>query len=84
MRRVLVVLLGLGLAATGAADRPRPPGAAAAPLPLISDHEFEPWEYSSGLVVCQHFDPEHHTRGMCDRPEDEHAPAGADEGATPA
>jgi hypothetical protein len=41
----------------------------------LIEHEFEPWRYESGLVVCQHYDPEHPTRGMCDRPEDEHAPA---------
>lgn len=39
---------------------------------LISDHEFEPWKYESGLVVCQHWDPEHPTRSICDRPEEEH------------
>ena len=73
MRRVLVVLLGLGMAVpSGAADPPRPPGRAAAPPPLITDHEFEPWEYTSGLVVCQYWDPQR--LRMCDRPESEHAP----------
>jgi hypothetical protein len=62
------------MTSNGAVRRPRPPGAAAAPPP-ISDHEFEPWRYESGLVVCMYFDPQHPTRGICDRPEDEHAPA---------
>jgi hypothetical protein len=71
MRRVLVVLLGVGMATpSGAADRPRPPGPAA--VPLITDHEFEPWEYSSGLVVCQYWDQRR--LRMCDRPESEHGP----------
>jgi hypothetical protein len=39
---------------------------------LITDHDFDPWEYTSGLVVCKHWDPQHPLR-MCDRPEDEHA-----------
>jgi len=65
MRRVLVVLLGVGMAATlPASEEPRP---------LITGHEFEPWRYDSGLVICMYFDPEHPTRGMCDRPAAEHA-----------
>jgi hypothetical protein len=40
---------------------------------LISEHEFEPWEWSNGEVVCQYFDPERPTRGTCDRPRKEHA-----------
>jgi hypothetical protein len=69
MRRVLVVLLGLALAElSGAADPPRPPGRAAAP---ITGHEFEPWEYSNGTVVCIYWDPIR--RRTCDRPRAEHA-----------
>jgi len=82
MRRVLVVLLGLGMAEfSGAADPARPPGRAAAP-PLI-EHPFEPWRYESGKVVCMYYDPEHPTRGMCDRPESEHAPNQLVEGNSP-
>ena len=66
MRRVLVVLLGLGMAAAS-------PPASDEPRPQITDHEFEPWRYASGMVVCMHFDPQHPTRGMCDRPAAEHA-----------
>jgi hypothetical protein len=85
MRRVLVVLLGLGLAElSGAAGRDWPPVPAAAPS-LIDDHEFEPWRYASGLVVCMYFDSEHPTRGMCDRPAEEHArvPEGSEVGGDP-
>jgi len=39
---------------------------------LISDHVFDPWRYDSGKVVCMHFDPQHPTRGMCERAEAEH------------
>ena len=73
MRRVLVVLLGLGMAATLPADEE--------PRPLITDHEFDPWEYDSGKVVCMNFDAQHPTRGMCERAEAEHAPARVEEGA---
>lgn len=77
MRRALVVLLGLGLAATLPASEES--------LPQITDHEFEPWRYESSLVVCMYFDPEHPTRGMCDRPESEHArvPEPVEDGSGP-
>jgi hypothetical protein len=84
MRRVLVVLLGLGLAElSGAADRDRPPVPAAAPS-LITGHEFEPWRYESGKVICQYWDPAHPTRGICDRPKSEHARVPIDEEAAQA
>jgi hypothetical protein len=71
---VLVVLLGPGLAEhSGASDRGRPPAPAAAPS--LIEHEFEPWEWSDGTVVCKYWDPEHPTRSICDRPESEHASA---------
>jgi len=72
MRRVLVALLGLGMAAAS------PP---AARPPRITDHEFDPWRYDSGKVVCMHFDPQHPTRGMCERAEAEHVLARVEEGA---
>lgn len=56
MRRALVVLLALGMASDrGAADRPRPPGAAAAPSPdpLITDHEFDGYLWGD-RVFCVH------------------------------
>jgi hypothetical protein len=72
MRRVLVALFAAGMAElSGAADRPRPPGAAAAPS--LIEHEFEPWTYSNGTVVCIYWDPIR--RRTCDRPESEHASA---------
>lgn len=77
MRRALVILLGLGMAATlPASEEPRP---------QITGHEFEPWRYESGTVVCMHYDPQHPTRGMCDRPESEHAqvPEGSEVASDP-
>jgi hypothetical protein len=76
MRRALVVLLATGMAGpSGAADPPRPPGRAAAPS--LIEHEFEPWEYSNGQVICIHWDPLR--LRLCERPEVEHASAQVDE-----
>jgi hypothetical protein len=40
--------------------------------PLITDHAFDPWTYPrGGKTICIHWE----SGRICDRPEDEHAPA---------
>jgi hypothetical protein len=40
--------------------------------PLVTDHAFDGWTYSStGKTICIHLQGD----GICDRAEDEHAPA---------
>jgi hypothetical protein len=44
----------------------------------IADHPFEPWPYpSTGKVICIHLEGGR----ICDRPEQEHAPANEEAGA---
>lgn len=40
--------------------------------PPVTDHGFERWEYPTGRVICIH---RYDSGRICDRPEDEHAPA---------